>query len=95
MSDDFIDLLLWGVPLGFIGARLYYVIFEWGYFSQHPSEIIAIWNGGDCRLRRLDCRGDRPAHLLLPANAAAIFSPGHRGAWRHGGPGSGEMGATL
>ena len=46
MSDDFIDLLLWGVPLGFIGARLYYVIFEWGYFSQHPSEIIAIWNGG-------------------------------------------------
>lgn len=46
MSDDFIDLLLWGVPLGFIGARIYYVIFEWGYFSQHPSEIIAIWNGG-------------------------------------------------
>ena len=46
MSDDFIDLLLWGVPIGFIGARIYYVIFEWGYFSQHPDEIIAIWNGG-------------------------------------------------
>lgn len=46
MPDDFIDLLLWAVPIGFICARIYYVIFEWGYFSQHPNEIIAIWNGG-------------------------------------------------
>lgn len=46
MSDDFIDLLLWAVPIGFIGARTYYVVFEWGYFSQHPDQIIAIWNGG-------------------------------------------------
>ncbi|MDF7672361.1 prolipoprotein diacylglyceryl transferase [Lactobacillus sp. ESL0701] len=45
-SDDFIDLLLWGVPLGYVGARIYYVIFEWGYYSQHPDQIIAIWNGG-------------------------------------------------
>lgn len=46
MPDDFIDFLLWAVPIGFIGARIYYVVFEWGYFSQHPNEIIAIWNGG-------------------------------------------------
>lgn len=46
MSDDFIDLLLWAVPIGFVGARLYYVLFEWGYFSKHPDQIIAIWNGG-------------------------------------------------
>lgn len=46
MSDDFIDLLLWAVPLGYVGARIYYVIFEWGYYSQHPDQIIAIWNGG-------------------------------------------------
>lgn len=46
ISDDFIDLLLWAVPLGYVGARLYYVIFEWGYYSQHPDQIIAIWNGG-------------------------------------------------
>ncbi|HBQ42980.1 MAG TPA: prolipoprotein diacylglyceryl transferase [Lactobacillus acetotolerans] len=45
-SDDFIDLLLWAVPLGYVGARIYYVIFEWGYYSQHPNQIIAIWNGG-------------------------------------------------
>ena len=46
MPDDFIDFLLWAVPIGFIGARIYYVVIEWGYFSQHPNEIIAIWNGG-------------------------------------------------
>lgn len=46
ISDDFVDLLLWAVPLGYVGARIYYVIFEWGYYSQHPDQIIAIWNGG-------------------------------------------------
>ncbi|MCH3905359.1 MAG: prolipoprotein diacylglyceryl transferase [Lactobacillus sp.] len=46
MSDDFVDFLLWAVPIGFIGARLYYVIFEWNFYSQHPDQIIAIWNGG-------------------------------------------------
>lgn len=46
IPDDFVDLLLWAVPIGYIGARIYYVIFEWSYYSQHPNEIIAIWNGG-------------------------------------------------
>ncbi|WP_294831766.1 prolipoprotein diacylglyceryl transferase [uncultured Lactobacillus sp.] len=45
-SDDFMDLLLWAVPLGYVGARIYYVIFEWNYYSQHLDEIIAIWKGG-------------------------------------------------
>ena len=45
-SEDFLDLLLWVVPLGYIGARIYYVIFEWSYYSKHPDQIIAIWNGG-------------------------------------------------
>lgn len=46
ISDDFVDLLLWGVPLGYVGARLYYVIFEWPFYARHPDQIIAIWNGG-------------------------------------------------
>ena len=45
-SDDFMDLLLWAVPIGYVGARIYYVIFEWNYYSQHLDQIIAIWNGG-------------------------------------------------
>ncbi|MDA4896365.1 prolipoprotein diacylglyceryl transferase, partial [Streptomyces sp. MS2A] len=23
-----------------------YVIFQWGYYSEHPDQIIQIWNGG-------------------------------------------------
>lgn len=44
--DIFVDLLMFAVPAAIIGARLYYVIFEWGYYSSHPAEIIAVWNGG-------------------------------------------------
>lgn len=46
VSDVFLDMLVWVLPAAIVGARLYYVIFQWDYFSQHPSEIIAIWNGG-------------------------------------------------
>jgi phosphatidylglycerol:prolipoprotein diacylglycerol transferase len=28
------------IPLGVIGARLYHVIDQWGYYSQHPASII-------------------------------------------------------
>jgi phosphatidylglycerol:prolipoprotein diacylglycerol transferase len=41
-----LDILLWTLPAAIIGARLYYVIFEWGYFKAHPMEILAIRNGG-------------------------------------------------
>lgn len=44
--DGMTDVLLWGTVFGIICARSYYVIFQWDYYSVHPSEIIAIWNGG-------------------------------------------------
>ncbi len=44
--DDVIDLLFWMLPIGLIGARLYYVIFEWQYYAANPGDIIKIWNGG-------------------------------------------------
>lgn len=45
-SDVFLDMLLWVLPAAIVGARLYFVAFQWEYYSQHPGEIIAIWNGG-------------------------------------------------
>ena len=45
-KDIFMDLMLWAIPIAILSARLYYVIFEWNYYSQNPGEIIAIWNGG-------------------------------------------------
>ncbi len=40
------DYLLPMLILGILGARLYYVIFQWSYYSKYPEEIFAIWNGG-------------------------------------------------
>jgi len=45
-SDLLMDLLIFAVPAAIIGARTYYVLFQWEYYAQHPSEIIAIWHGG-------------------------------------------------
>ncbi|EGJ27320.1 prolipoprotein diacylglyceryl transferase [Streptococcus porcinus] len=45
-SDDIIDFILIAFPLAILGARIYYVVFEWSYYSQHPNEILAVWNGG-------------------------------------------------
>ena len=45
-EDTMTDMALWAIPIGFIGARLYYVLFKWEYYLQNPNEIIAIWNGG-------------------------------------------------
>lgn len=42
----FLDLMLWGVPISIIGARAYYVIFQWEYYQQNPGKIVAIWEGG-------------------------------------------------
>lgn len=44
--DGMTDVLIWGTLFGIVGARLYYVAFEWDYYSVHLSEIPAIWNGG-------------------------------------------------
>lgn len=41
-----VDVLIYGTFGGIIGARAYYVIFEWDYYREHLGEIIAIWNGG-------------------------------------------------
>lgn len=45
-STDIDDFSFWAVIAGIIGARLYYVIFSYDYFSQNPGEIYKIWRGG-------------------------------------------------
>lgn len=47
ISEDFIiDTAFWTLPIGIIGARLYYVVFELEYYLNHPLQIFAIWEGG-------------------------------------------------
>ena len=52
--DTVIDLALFTIPIGIIGARLYYVFFDWvDAMVNHKinpyqsfTDVIAIWNGG-------------------------------------------------
>lgn len=44
--EDLDEGLFWGVIFGILGARLYYVAFNWSYYSRYPSEIWKIWHGG-------------------------------------------------
>ena len=44
--DKMIDVLIFGTVGAIVGARAYYVIFKWDYYSQHLSEIPKIWEGG-------------------------------------------------
>ena len=44
--DGMTDVLIWGTLFGIVGARLYYVAFEWDYYAEHLSEIPLIHNGG-------------------------------------------------
>lgn len=45
-KDTFGDLVFIGLPISIIVARVYYVIFNWEYYAEHPKKIIAIWEGG-------------------------------------------------
>lgn len=40
------DMFFYLVPIVIIGARIYYVIFEWQSYQSNPLEIFAIWHGG-------------------------------------------------
>jgi phosphatidylglycerol:prolipoprotein diacylglycerol transferase len=50
-SDSVLDIVLWGVPIGILGARTYYVIFYLDLYRKEGGgldwgRVIAIWNGG-------------------------------------------------
>lgn len=43
--DTFLDMMLFTIPIGIVGARAYFVIMEFERFDSF-MEMIAIWNGG-------------------------------------------------
>ena len=45
-KDTVIDLALCGVPSAILGARLYYVVFSWSAYADHPLSALYIWEGG-------------------------------------------------
>lgn len=45
-ADTVIDAAFWVIPFGLVGARLYYVIFQWELFAPDPLSILRLWEGG-------------------------------------------------
>ncbi|HBG46797.1 MAG TPA: prolipoprotein diacylglyceryl transferase [Deltaproteobacteria bacterium] len=45
-QDDVMNFIIWTVVGGIIGARAYYVAFNWDYYGANPFEIPAVWHGG-------------------------------------------------
>ncbi len=47
INEDYpLLFLFWALPLGLLGARLWYVVFNWSYYSQNPGQILAFRSGG-------------------------------------------------
>lgn len=44
--DTYLDFIIYAMIIAIIGARLYYVIFSWDFYGQHPEKIFAIRKGG-------------------------------------------------
>jgi len=44
--EYFFNMIFYVIIFAFLGARLYYVLFNLDYYLANPSEILAIWNGG-------------------------------------------------
>lgn len=44
--EIYMDFMLYGVIFAIIGARLYYVIFQWEYYQNHLGEIFNLRKGG-------------------------------------------------
>lgn len=44
--DKLFDTIIYGTIFAIIGARLYFVLFNWSYYSQHLGDIVKIYEGG-------------------------------------------------
>lgn len=44
--DNVFDVIILGVPLAIICARIYYCTFHWDTYRDDPISVLYIWNGG-------------------------------------------------
>ena len=44
--EPLLNVIFLAVLCALVGARLYYVAFNWDYYGAHPQKILAIWEGG-------------------------------------------------
>ena len=44
--DDYLNLAIMGIIISVIGARIYYVVFSWDLYKDHPIDILNLRQGG-------------------------------------------------
>jgi phosphatidylglycerol---prolipoprotein diacylglyceryl transferase len=44
--EQLVNVAMVAIVAGLVGARLYYVLFNWDYYGVAPWKIVAIWEGG-------------------------------------------------
>ncbi len=44
--EIYLDFAIYGILFAILGARIYYVVFQWGYYKEHLTEIINLRKGG-------------------------------------------------
>ena len=45
-KEYFFNMIFYALIFGFLGARLYYVLFNLDYYLSNIGEILAVWHGG-------------------------------------------------
>ncbi len=45
-ADNVYDVILLGVPLAIVCARIYYCVFNWDLYRDDPISVLYIWHGG-------------------------------------------------
>lgn len=45
-SEEILTIALFAVIAGFLGARLFHILDHWGYFSENPTQIFRLDQGG-------------------------------------------------
>ena len=75
--DIYVDFALYGIIFSIIGARIYYVFFQWGYYKDHLLEIVNLRKGGTCDLRGSD-RRDPDAARIYEKTPSFLFVHGRQ-----------------
>jgi phosphatidylglycerol:prolipoprotein diacylglycerol transferase len=44
--EQLVNVAVIAIIAGLVGARLYYVLFNWEYYGSYPWKIVAVWEGG-------------------------------------------------
>ncbi len=44
--ENIINIMVFAIPVSIVFARLYYVVFAWGYYANNLPSVFYIWQGG-------------------------------------------------